>query len=219
MLATQEWQGIGSNSIENPICFPKRIRRVVAGVRPTVPRLRTSDAVGVGKPPKPFADVRSADAASWQIRRRCGVSCSFQISANAVEPRPSITSGNLLAKDNARAALSDEAEERRPKMPFVLVGFALSCHAERLAGAASGPHWLVVRPAGEAQPEAPSADAGKEVALGIAGELGGLNKSNVSLIYVTWRDVAGSDEVPKPLSRIRVDFVVVSTDQLRRFAL
>ena len=112
--ATHQWQGIGSNSIEKTICLPKRILRVVAGVLPTVPRFLTSDAVGVGNPPKPRPDVRCADAASWQIRRCCGVACALQVSANMVEPSEAISTCNLFAKDCARAALSDEAEERRP---------------------------------------------------------------------------------------------------------
>jgi hypothetical protein len=56
----------------------------------------------------------SADAASWQIRRRCGVSCAFQVSANMVEPCEPSSAGNLFAKDDCRATLADEAEERRP---------------------------------------------------------------------------------------------------------
>jgi hypothetical protein len=71
-------------------------------------------AIGVGHPIEPLPDVRCADARSAQIRRRSGVACAFQVSANMIEPRESSSSGNLLAKHACRAALSDEVEERRP---------------------------------------------------------------------------------------------------------
>jgi hypothetical protein len=211
VFPTHQWQGIGSKSIEKPICLPKRILLVVAGVLPTVPRFLTSDAVGVGKPPKPRPDVWSADAASWQIRRRCGVACALQVSANMVEPSEAIPSCNLFAKDCWRAQLADEAEERRPKMPVVFVGFAFSCHAERLAGAATRPGRLVVWHPCEPQGSTPSTDTGEEVALGISSEVVGLNKSNVPFIDITWRYVPSSDEIAEPLRSVGVDLVVIGT--------
>jgi hypothetical protein len=71
-------------------------------------------AVGVGHPIEPLPDVECARASSAQICRRSGVTCSFQISTNVIEPCEPSSAGNLLAKDAARAALSDEGKERRP---------------------------------------------------------------------------------------------------------
>jgi len=55
-------------------------------------------AIGVGHEPQSLSDVRCADARSWQIRRRNGVICVFQVSANMIEPSEAIRSSNLLAK-------------------------------------------------------------------------------------------------------------------------
>ena len=73
-----------------------------------------SSFLAVGHPVKPLPDVRCADASSAQIRRRSGVTCVFQVNENTVEPRESSSSGNLFTKDDWRAALADEPEERRP---------------------------------------------------------------------------------------------------------
>ena len=97
-------------------------------------------------------------------------------------------------------------------MPVVFVGFAFACHAERLAGATPGPDLLVVAPAGEPEAKPPATDPGEEVALPVSAEVVGLNKSDVSLIYVTWRDVACRNEIAEPLRGVWVDFVVVRTD-------
>lgn len=95
-----------------PVPSRSPIRRFIAKCASGV--LLSSFATGVGHPEHPLSLVRGADAASRQICRRNGVLCAFQISANMVEPRESRSSGNLLAKDAARAALADEVEERRP---------------------------------------------------------------------------------------------------------
>lgn len=80
-----------------------------------------------------------------------------------------------------------------------------------LAGDAGGPYRLFVWPSCKAQGVAPSADAGEEVALSVASEVVGANKSDVSFIYVAWRDASLGNEEPKPLRRVGVDFVVVGT--------
>ena len=73
-----------------------------------------SDACGVGHPVEPLSDVRRADARSAQIGCCAGVTRSFQVSAYKVEPREAVFAGNLLAKDDWRAALADEPVERGP---------------------------------------------------------------------------------------------------------
>jgi hypothetical protein len=45
----------------------------------------------------------------------------------------------LLANDNVRATLADEAEELGPEVAFVIDAFAFARDRERLAGAGSGP--------------------------------------------------------------------------------
>lgn len=55
-----------------------------------------------------------ADARSAEIDRPAGVGRSFQVSLYKVEPSEAVLARNLLAKDDARAALSDEMVEGRP---------------------------------------------------------------------------------------------------------
>jgi hypothetical protein len=70
--------------------------------------------VVVGHPIQSLSDVRCADARSAQIGSPCGVARGFQVSAYKVEPREAVLAGNLLAKDDWRAALADEPVERGP---------------------------------------------------------------------------------------------------------
>lgn len=69
---------------------------------------RESVIVAVGHDPQPLSDVRSADARSADIERPCGVTLDFQVRENKVEPSEAVLACNLLAKDDARAALRDE---------------------------------------------------------------------------------------------------------------
>ena len=57
-----------------------------------------SFAVGVGHEPKPLPDVRGTDARSAHIRNPDGVTRSFQVRLNNVEPDERVRAGNLLAK-------------------------------------------------------------------------------------------------------------------------
>jgi hypothetical protein len=70
--------------------------------------------VGLGHEPQSLSDVRSADARSWQIGRRDGVACSFQVSCHVIEPCQGKARLNLLTKQDCRSALADESEPWRP---------------------------------------------------------------------------------------------------------
>lgn len=67
-----------------------------------------SEANGVGHEEQSLPLVRSADARSAQIRRPDGVTASFQVSENKVEPLEAKLARNLLSKDDWRATLADE---------------------------------------------------------------------------------------------------------------
>jgi hypothetical protein len=54
----------------------------------------------------------------------------------------------------------------------------LSRARKRLTRAGAGPDGTVVGPSGEAQREAPAADAGEEMALGVAAQVVGQNIDN-----------------------------------------
>jgi hypothetical protein len=71
-------------------------------------------AFGLGHPIKPVSDVRRTDARSRERDRPDGVTQSFQVILNKVDPRVCVLARNLLSKYNCRAALLDEPEPRRP---------------------------------------------------------------------------------------------------------
>lgn len=138
----------------------------------------SSFAEGVSHPVKPLPDVRASDARRAGIDRPDGVRLAFQVSVYSVEPSESETACNLLASDNDRAALADESEERGPQIALVIERFSLTRCAEWLAGAASSPNFVFVRPAGLAEGVTPHSDAGEEVALPVASEIVGSNIDN-----------------------------------------
>ena len=133
---------------------------------------------GVGHEAKSLSDVRRPDARSAEIECCEGVVRSFHVSLNKVEPRESKRARNLLSKDDARAALPDEREPDGPQVTLACEARAFSCGAEILTRTGAGPDGSIVRPSCEAEGERPAADAGEEVALGVAGEIGRLNIDN-----------------------------------------
>jgi hypothetical protein len=72
-------------------------------------------------------DVRSADARSAEIERPAGVTRSFQVSLNKVEPSEASLGRNLLSKDHARSALADEPEPSGPEVALVVKPAAFAC--------------------------------------------------------------------------------------------
>jgi len=93
--------------------------------------------------------VRRTDARSAEIDRPDGVTRSFQVSVNKVEPLKAVAACNLLAKHDARVALRDETEPDGPEMPLVRESESASGRAEWLARTTAGPDRTTVRPAGE----------------------------------------------------------------------
>ncbi|MEO6147333.1 MAG: hypothetical protein ABIT70_09845 [Sulfuriferula sp.] len=134
-----------------------------------------SRVLGVAQPasnePNTLPDVRCADARSRQTDRCKGVADSFQVILYKVEPAMPNCRFNLLTKDDWRIALADEVVERWPKVPLVSKPSAFACRAERLAWRRSGPDLTIFWPAGEVQGSTPSANSGKEMALGISSKL------------------------------------------------
>ena len=171
---------------------------------------RCSDATGVGSDPvKPLPGVWSARACSAQRRSPEGVAHGFHVSVNAVEPCPSSSTGNLLAKHDARRSLADELGEGGPEVASVVNPGALACDAERLAGAATGPDGPIVGPAGKPEREAPPADACEEVALVVGNKVSCSNIGDTPLVNVARRDEPACDQATKPGRCERVNLVVV----------
>ena len=123
-------------------------------------------------------DVERADARSAEINRPDGVTRSFQVSVNTVDPAETICARNLFTKDDVRAALAEQVEPRRPKVAAIVGASALPRARERLTGTAPRPDGAIIGPAGEAQGVGPATDAGEEMALLEAAEIGGSNIDN-----------------------------------------
>jgi hypothetical protein len=142
----------------------------------------SSDALGVGHvdgdPVEALANVRGVDRESWEIGAPAGVTFSFQISANSVEPTVASRSRNLFSQYHRGPDGTDEAMKVGPQVPWIVSTSAFACDAERLARATPRPHRPVVGPPGEAEGVGPPADPGEEVALGEASEVHRLNIDN-----------------------------------------
>jgi len=122
-------------------------------------------AIGVGHPIEPLSDVRRIDGASRDIDRPAGVTFSFQISGNSVEPTIASRSRNLLSHDDRGPAGTDEAKEVGPQVPRIVGASTFSRDAERLARARACPERPVVGPSRKAGGDAPEAASGEEMAL------------------------------------------------------
>ena len=153
-------------------------------------------------------EVRSTDPRSRQNRRPEGVTDSFQVSRNKVEPRPARLALNLLSKDDWRAALPDEFEPDRPEVALVLEASLLSGGAEGLAGAASGPNGSVIWPTGEPERVTPDPDAREEVRLNVPGEVLAPELLDAATIDDSRRDVPARFKVAQPLHCVGFDLVV-----------
>lgn len=127
-----------------------------------------------------------ADARSAKIDRPAGVTRSFQVSLYKVEPSEAVLARNLLAKDDVRAALSDEMVEGWPKVPLVSKPAAFACRAERLAWAASGPDRPAVFPTSHSESVGPGTDAREEVTLRVVSKVIGRD-----ILYRPFIHVAG----------------------------
>ena len=168
-----------------------------------------SCALGVGHEVQPVSDVRSADARSRKRDRPEGVTQGFQVILNKVDPRPAVSACNLLTKDSLRAVLADEVVPGWPQVPLVSKPSAFACRAERLARTGTGPNRSIVGDAGQSQGMRPDADAGEEVALREAAQVGGMNVLDAAFIDDAIGDVSGGDEVAEPSCCIGVYLVVV----------
>jgi hypothetical protein len=71
-------------------------------------------ALGVGHEPQSVSDVRRPEARSRQTARCEGVTFTFQVRLNKVEPSMADRRFNLLTKDNRRSSLANEPEPGGP---------------------------------------------------------------------------------------------------------
>jgi hypothetical protein len=135
-------------------------------------------AVGVGHKPQSVPSMGRIDGTSRDNGRPDGVADAFQVSTHSVEPCLANRRRNLLSHDDGRPASGDEAEEDGPQVPLVGLAEAPAGDGEGLAGAGAGPERPIVRPSSQASREAPSPDAGEEMALSKARQIGWSNIDN-----------------------------------------
>jgi len=152
--------------------------------------------------------VRSAEARSAGIRLPNGVTRSFQVSLNNVEPSEAVFACNLLAKADVRATLADETEELGPEMSSVIGTASFTGGGEGLTGAGAGPNRSIITPSCASEGVAPDPDSGEEMALGVTPKIRRLNIDNGSFIHIPWGDMPLLDEFPQPRGGFRVNLVV-----------
>jgi hypothetical protein len=154
-----------------------------------------SSAAGVGHPIKPVSDFGSTDARSRERDRPEGVAQFFHVILYKVDPRLAVLARNLLSKERWRLVLADEVMPRWPEVPLVIKPSAFACRAERLARTGTGPNRSIIGPAGETKRVAPDADAGEEVALCEAGEVGRIDVLDASAVNDSISDVSFANQV------------------------
>jgi hypothetical protein len=155
--------------------------------------------------------MRRTEARSRDTDRPEGVTDSFHVSLNKVEPAVADRAFNLLTKDADRLALADEVEPDRPEVSIVGAAFAFAGRTEGLAGTGTGPNRSIIGPSSKPESVGPDADAGEKVALGVSGKVIWSDISDAPFIHVTGRDVPGRDQIPQPLSSMRIHLVIVAT--------
>src|ERR1700751_2330287 len=109
--------------------------------------------------------MRSTDARSTEIDRSPGVTLSFQVSENNVEPAEASLTRNLLSNDDWRAALADKPEPLGPEMPLVGNADTTAGLRKRLARTGAGPQGCGVGPPCRTGSRAPDRDSSEEVGL------------------------------------------------------
>jgi hypothetical protein len=150
------------------------------------------------------------DGTSRDNDRPAGVADALQVSEHSVEPILANRCRNLLSHHDIGPAGVDESECFGPQVPLVRRAFLLSRDRKRLARGAGAPEGSVVGPSGETGCEAPAADAGEEMDLGVAFEVVWSDIDNAPFVYIAGGDQARSDEVPQPLGRVGIPLRVVS---------
>ena len=97
----------------------------------------------------------------------------------------------------------------RPEVPLISKPIASACRAEWLTRTRSGPYGSVTGPPSKIESKRPAANSREEMALVVASEIGGPDISDIPLVNVARGQTPGSDQIAQPLSRERVDLVIV----------
>ena len=161
--------------------------------------------------------MRRADAVCAQYGSPNGVTLRFHVCAYSIEPTFANRACNLLPKHCDGSAIGDEPMESGPQVPLISKPNSFARRAERLAGARATPYWARIGPSRKSESVTPSSDTGKEMALGIFGEISWLNIFNVPSINITFSYMSHNDKYLEPFGRKRIMLVVISASHFRRF--
>jgi hypothetical protein len=105
--------------------------------------------------------------------------------------------------------------EDGPEVAGVGVAELLSCAAEGLTRARSGPNRSICWPSCELERVGPSADAGEKVALCVLGEFIRFDFGYAAGVHDAGRNVPMLDQLAQPSCSLRVKFVVVVHQEYR----
>jgi hypothetical protein len=95
-------------------------------------------------------------------------------------------------------------------MPLVSKPISFTCRAERSAGARASPNRAAIGPSGTSQCKGPDTDSGEEMALRESGKVAWSDIFDTPLVYFARRNVAGGNQISKPLCGVGVELVVIS---------
>lgn len=151
----------------------------------------------------------SIDGTSWNNKRPAGVARGFQVKEHSIECQVDDAS-NVFADEYSGSFLLNKARQDRPEVAVVFLRKLAACDAEGLAGEAAGPDFRVVRDAGKSASKSKAANSGEEMALSVSSQASRGNVFNATVINIPIRDVPGFDQVSEPLSRIRIELIVIS---------
>lgn len=112
------------------------------------------------------------------IDRPAGVTRTFHVVRQSVEPSKRVLASNLLANDQVRSALAAEAKHLGPQVALVGCPFPLTGSAKGLARTGAGPDAEVVRDTSSAKSQAPDSHAREQMHLPESSEVIGSNIDN-----------------------------------------
>jgi len=100
--------------------------------------------LGVGNSPDPIPSVRCVNGASWNNKRPCGVTLSFQVRKHVVEAHADVAN-NIFSNDPRGPEFSHEPIKFRPEVAVIFLASPLPGSGERLAGVspANNVNWSV----------------------------------------------------------------------------
>src|SRR5262249_4591780 len=141
-----------------------------------------------------------------QYTRPAGVALRFQVCEYSVEPSVPNSCWHLFTKNDPRAQLSGEPQNVNPELAArVSEAFAFSRATEGRARDTGTPNRSVCRPSCEPESGGPPGKPVEEMQLCVTSEFIGIEFGYVGLENFAAGNVAGGDEVARPLATKRIN--------------